>query len=91
MIDADKDPRCRPVDGNEKISTSVLIGHLGQVFVVNMQITQLICIEGTVCRLGFLRLQRTQVARTMMAEAAIKTGARYMWVQELTHQREKVI
>ena len=90
-IDAHKDPAGRPIDGDKEVTPSVLIGHLRQVFDVDMQIARLICLEGSVCRLGFFRLQVAQVAHTMAAQAAIKTGARYMWVQELTHHREQVI
>ena len=35
---------------------------------------RLICIEGTVCWLGFFRLQHAQVAQAMTAQAAIETG-----------------
>ena len=54
-IDADKDPACRPVDGDKEIPPPVLIGHLRQVFDVDMQIARLICLEGSVCLLGFLK------------------------------------
>ena len=56
-----------------------------------MQIARLICLEGRVCRLGFFRLEFAQVAHTMTAHAAIKTGARNMWVQELAYHGEQVI
>ena len=56
-----------------------------------MQIARLICLEGRVCRLGFFWLQLAQVAHTMTAQAAIKTGPRNMWVQELAHHGEQII
>ena len=90
-IDAHKYPACRPIDGNKEVTPPVLIGHLRQVFDVDMQIPRLICFERTVCRPGFFRLQVAQVANTMAAQAAIKAGARYMWVQELTYHCEQVI
>ena len=90
-IDADKDPACRPVDGNKEVTPPVLIGHLRQVFDVDMQIARLICLEGRVCWLGFFWLQFAQVGHSMTAHAAIETGPRNMWVQELAYNSEQVI
>ncbi len=90
-IDAHKDPACRPVDGDKEVTPPVLIGHLGQIFDVDMLIARLVGLEGTVYRLGFLRLQRMQIAHAMAAHTAIETRARHMWVQKLAHHGKQII
>lgn len=55
-VDAHEDPACRPVDGHEEVAAAVLVGHLGQVFDVDVQIAGLVGLEGAVRGLGFLRL-----------------------------------
>ena len=90
-INADKDPACRPVDGHKVLTPSVLVGHLQQVFDVDMQLARLICLGGRMCRLGFFWLQFGQVAYTMTVQAAIETGPGNMLVQELAHNSEQVI
>lgn len=90
-IDAHEDPARRAVDGYEEISAPILVGHLGQVFHVDMQVAGLICLEGPVRGLRLFRLQRPQIARPMATQAAVQTGSRDMRVEELAHHGQQIV
>jgi len=76
-------PAGRPVDGNEQIPTAAFIGHLGQVFHVDVDVSRFANLEGAVFRPGRLGLQVAQVPHTIPPQATIKTRARHIRVQEL--------
>lgn len=44
--DAHEDRPRRPVDGHEQVAAAVVVGHLGQVFHVNMQMARFLGLEG---------------------------------------------
>ena len=90
-VDAHEDPPRGPVDGHEEVAAAILVGHLGQVFDVDVQVAGLVDVEGAVRGLGFLRLQRPQVARPVATQAAVESRARDMRVEELAHHREQVV
>lgn len=66
---ANEHPAGRPINGNEKIAAAAFIGHLGQVFHVDMNVARLIGFEATVFWPRFLDLQAAQVAHTMTTQA----------------------
>ncbi|CUH40984.1 hypothetical protein JSE7799_03725 [Jannaschia seosinensis] len=89
--DTDEDPSGRPVDGHEEVTAAGLIGHLRQVFHVDVEVARLVGLEGAVLRLGRLGLQVAQVSHAMPAQAAIQPRARGVRVQELPHNRQQII
>jgi hypothetical protein len=90
-VNAHEDPSRGAVDGHEQIPAAALVGHLRQVFHVDMQVARLVGLEGPVCRPWQSRLQGAQVAHAMPAQAAVQPGTRNMRVQELPHHRQQVI
>ncbi len=91
LEDADEDPTCGSVDGNEQLSPRGFLSHLGQIFDVHVQIAGLICLERLMLRTGIFRLQVVQIAHAMTAQAAVAARARDLRVQELPDRRQQVI
>lgn len=56
-----------------------------------VQVARLIGLETAMRGLGFLRLQRLQVAHAMPPQAAVEARARDMRVEELAHHGEQVV
>ncbi len=90
-VDAHEDPPRRAVDGHEEIASRGFVCHLGQILDVDVQIAGLVGLEGAVCRLRLLRLQRLQVAHPMTAQAAVEARARGTRVEELAHHGQQII
>ena len=90
-IDSHEDPARRPVDRHEQIAAAVLVGHLGQILDVDVQVAGFVGLEAAMRGLGFLRLQRLQVAHPMPAQAAVEPRARDMRIEELAHHGQQVV
>ena len=90
-VDAHEDPARRPVDGHEEVAAAVLVGHLGQILDVDVQVAGFVGLEGAVRGLGLLRFQRLQVAYPMPPQAAVEARAGNMRIEELAHHGEQVI
>ena len=90
-IDADEDPAYRPIDGHEEVTAAVLVGHLGQVFHVDVQVAGFVGLEGAMRGLRLLRLQRLQVAHAMAPQAAVGVRPRDLRVEELAHHGEEIV
>ena len=89
--DADEHPSRGPVDGDEEVTSGRLVGHLRQVFHVDVDVTGFIGLEGAVFWPGFLGLQVTQVPHPMPTQAAIQPRARGVRVKELTDHGQQVV
>ena len=89
--DADEDPAGRPVNGHEEVAAAALIGHLRQVFHVDVDVTGLVGLEGAVLWLRGLGFQIAQIAHTMSPQAAVQPGTRGVWIKELAHNGQQVI
>lgn len=89
--DAHEDLARGPVDREEEVTPPVLISHLRQVFCVGMKIPGLIGLEGSVCRLGLIRLQSPQIANSVMTWARGQPAPRDIGVQELAQNSEQAI
>ena len=90
-VDAHEDPARRPVDGHEEVAAAVLVGHLGQILDVDVQVAGFVGLEAAVRGLGLLRLQRLQVAHPVAPQAAVEARAGNMRIEELAHHGEQVI
>ena len=90
-LDLDEHPTRGALDGHEQVSSPILIGHLGQVFHVDVEVARLVDGKGAVLGLGSLRLQRPQVAHPVAAQAAIQPRARDLRVDELAHDRQQIV
>ena len=92
-VDAEVHPARRPVDGDKQIATLGLIGHLWQVFDVDVQEAGLIVLEGF--ERGWLAfnhgLKALQVRDAVAAQAPVQTRAGDRWIDELTRHCEKVV
>ena len=91
-VDAHEDPARRPVDGHEEVAAAVLVGHLGQILDVDVQVAGFVGLEGAVRGLGLLRFQRLQVAYPMPPQAAVEApSGETCGIEELAHHGEQVI
>ena len=72
------DPAGCPVDGHKQIAALRFIGHLRQVFIIDVQITRLIALEGFgISRsLQRLRFEGRQFPDPMAVQATCQAGAR---------------
>lgn len=70
--DADECLPRRPVDGHEQIAAAAFIGHLGEVFHFDVEVSGLIGFEGAVFRPGFLGLHVAQVPDIVTKQATIQ-------------------
>ena len=68
-----------------------LIGHLWQVFHVDVDVARLICLEGAVFRSGCPVLEVAQVSHALPPQAAVQPGARGVRVQEFPDRRQQVV
>lgn len=89
--DTDEDPTCRSVDCHEKVAAGAIIGHLRQLFHVDMQLAGFIGLDGAVLRLWCFGLQIAQVSYAMPTQAAVQPSAEGVRVQKLAHHRQQVI
>jgi hypothetical protein len=90
-VDADEDPSRGAVDRDEEIPAAFFVGHLRQVFHVEVEIAGLIGLERFVRRLLSLRLKLTKISRPMSSQAAVKPGARDVRVHKLPHHGEQIV
>ena len=92
-VDAEVHPARRPVDGDKQIATLGLIGHLWQVFDVDVQEAGLIVLEGF--ERGWLAfnhgLKALQVRDSMAAQTPVQTRPGHIGIDELTRHREQVV
>ena len=92
-VDAEVHPARRPVDGDKQIATLGLIGHLWQVFDVDVQEAGLIVLEGF--ERGWLafndRQKAFQVSDSMAAQAPTQTGPRHVRIDEFARHRQQVV
>jgi hypothetical protein len=91
VVDADKDPASSPIDRNKQVMPRSLICHLRQVFQVDMDVPRFIGLEAAVLGSGDLFLQIAQVAYAMPPKTPIKSRARNIRIQKLTHYGQKII
>lgn len=90
-LELDEHPVRGSVDGHEQVASSILIGHLGQVFHVDVHVARLVRGKGCVRGLARLRLQRLEVAHPVAVSAVTQPRARTIPVDELAHDRQRII
>ena len=88
---ADEHPSRGSINGHKEIPARGFIGHLRQVFHVDMDVSRLVSLEGAVLRLLFLGRELAQVSHAMPPQATIQARARGVRVQELAHHCQQVI
>jgi hypothetical protein len=86
-------PACGPVDGAEELTPAGLIGHLRQVFDVNVHDAGLVVVEGLLgLDLAFHhRHQTCERGHAVAHQTAVQTRARYSRIDELLRDRQQVI
>ena len=87
----DENPSCRAVDWRDEVAPRRLVGHLGKILHVDVDIAWLMRLEAALLGPRRLDLQVTQVADAMSAKAAVEPRARDVRVQEFPHHRQQVI
>ncbi len=91
-LELEVNPAARPIDGHKQILARRLIGHLREVFVVDMDIAWRIGLKGLARALCLLsRAQIRQTADPMAAQAAIQSRAGDAWIEELAHHDQQII
>lgn len=79
------------VDGHEEAAAAVLVGHRGQVFHVDGKVSGCAGLEGALRGLRLSVLQRLQISHAMAPQAAVKTRAGGVRVEELAHHGEQIV
>ncbi len=88
-LDRDEHPTRCAVDGHERIAARRLVGHLRQVFHVDVNVPRLVGLEG----LGRRRLGRRlgQLVNASAHQQAVQGRTTHRRVDELAHHRKQVI
>jgi len=90
-LDLHKHPARSPVNGHKQVAPAGFIGHLGQVFDIDVDEPRLVAFEGFVWLSGFFGLERVEVANAVAAQAAIQPRAGGLVTNEFTSDRQQVI
>ena len=91
VADTNKDPAGRSVDGHEEVTAAALIGHLWQVFHIDMDVAGLVGLERAVFWFDSLGFEIAQVADAMTSQAPVEARARGVRVQELADHGKQVV
>lgn len=90
-FDLNEHPARGAVNGHEQITPAGLVGHLGQVFDIDMDEPRLVAFENFVRLRGLFGLERIEVTNAVAAQATVKTRARGLRANELTRNSQQVI
>ena len=72
VLDGDKYPARGAVNGHKQIPSARLVGHLGQVLDIHVQIARLVAFEGLVRHWWDSRFKRMQITSTMATQTAVQ-------------------
>jgi len=73
VVNADKNPTGGAINRHEQVAARRLIGHLRQVFHVDVDVSGLVSLEAAALWAGLLCLEIAQVAYTMPTQTAVQT------------------
>jgi len=90
-LDLHKHPACGAVDGHKQIAPAGFVGHLGQVFDIDVNKPRLVAFESFVRLSGFFGLERIEVANAVATQATIKTRACGLGAQKLAGDGQQII
>ena len=90
-LDLNEHPARGAVSGHKQIAPAGLVGHLRQVFDIDVDEARLVAFEGFVRLAGFFRLERIEVTHAMAAKTPVKTRACGLLANELTRNSQQVI
>ena len=90
-LDLNEHPARGAVNGYKQIAPAGLVGHLRQVFDIDVDEPRLVAFEGFVRLAEFFGLERIEVTYAMATQATVKTRARGLLANELTRNSQQVI
>ena len=90
-LDLNKHPAGGAVNGHKQIAPAGLVGHLGQVFDIDVDEPRLVAFEGFVRLSGLFGLERIEVANAVATQATIKTRARGLRAKKLAGDGQQII
>jgi len=90
-VDSDVYPARGAVDGHEEIASAGLVGPLGQVFDVHVQVAGQVGLERLVSGLLGGRQEVAQIAHPVPAQTAVQSGARHVRADKLAHHGQQVV
>ncbi len=90
-LDLNEHPARGAVNGHEQIAPAGLVGHLGQVFDIDVDEPRLVAFEGFVGLLGFFGLEGVEVANAVAAKTPIKARACGLRAKKLAGDGQQVV
>lgn len=86
-----KHPACGAINSDKQIAPAGLIGHLGQVFDIDVDEARLVAFEGFVGLRRLFGLECVEVAHAVAAKTPVKTRARRLRTKELSGNGQQVV
>ena len=90
-LDLHKHPACGAVDGHKQIAPAGLVGHLGQVFDIDVDEPRLIAFEGFMRLSGLFGPERVEVANAVATQATVQTRACGLGAKKLAGDGQQII
>lgn len=91
VLDLHKHPARGAINGHKQIPPGALVGHLGQVFDIDVNEAGLVAFEGLVGRSRRLGFERLQIAHTVATQASVQARARGAGADELAGDRKQIV
>ena len=90
-LDLNKHPARSAVNGHKQIAPAGFVGHLGQVFDIDVDEPRLVAFEGFVGQRGFFGLEGVEVANAVAAKTPIKARACGLRAKKLAGDGQQVV
>ena len=90
-LNLNKYPARGAVNGHKQITPAGLVGHLGQVFDIDVDEPRLVAFEGFVGLRGLFGLERVEVAHAVAAKTPIKARACGLRAKEFSRDGQQVV
>jgi len=90
-LDLNKHPARGAINSDKQIAPAGLIGHLGQVFDIDVDEARLVAFEGFVGLRRLFGLECVEVAHAVAAKTPVKTRARRLRTKELSGNGQQVV
>jgi hypothetical protein len=90
-LDLHKHPACGAVDGHKQIAPAGFVGHLGQVFDIDVDEPRLVAFEGFMRLSGLFGLERVEVANVVEKQATVQTRACGLGAKKLAGDGQQII
>lgn len=90
-LDLNEHPASGAVNGHKQIAPAGLVGHLGQVFDIDVDVPRLVAFEGFVRLRGLFGLERVEVTNAVAAKTPIKARACGLGAKKFAGDGQQVV